>query len=134
MQMGALLKVPITVVDCAQMRSDVGLFGSRSGYQGNERGSQLNNHLSQYDGQRSVVFLDEFDKTDQEVRNSLLLLLDSREYHDRRTDKAVDATKTIWILATNLGDREITKFYLEPMEGVTETEQASAEPAQGSLS
>ncbi|KAK4549484.1 hypothetical protein LTR36_006481 [Oleoguttula mirabilis] len=123
-QMGALLKVPITVVDCAQMRSDIGLFGSRSGYHGNHRGSQLNNFLTDMDGARSVVFLDEFDKTDQEVRNSLLLLLDSGEYHDRRTNKPIDATKTIWILATNLGDHAITKFYKDHMEGATETEKA----------
>ncbi|KAK5123547.1 hypothetical protein LTR85_002585 [Meristemomyces frigidus] len=123
-QMGALLKVPITVVDCAQMRSDVGLFGARSGYQDNHRGSQLNNFISKWDAESSVVFLDEFDKTDQEVRNSLLLLLDSGEYHDRRTNKAIDATKTIWILATNLGDHAITKFYKDRMEGATEPEKA----------
>jgi len=123
-QMGALLQVPITVVDCAQMRSDVGLFGSRSGYLGNERRSQLNNHLAGYDGERSVVFLDELDKTDQDVRNSLLLLLDSGEYHDRRSNNSVDATETIWILATNLGDRAITTFYRDNMEGATEVEKA----------
>ena len=123
-QVGQLLQVPMTVVDCAQMRSDTGLFGSRSGYHGNERGSQLNNHLTDYDGERSVVFLDEFDKTDQEVRNSLLLVLDSGEYHDRRTNLPVDASKTIWILATNLGDKAITKFYSERMEGTNEAEKA----------
>lgn len=123
-QMGALLQVPMTVVDCAEMRSDIGLFGSRTGYQGNERGSQLNNHLKDHDGKRTVVFLDEFDKTEQEVRNSLLLLLDSGEYYDRRTNTPVDASKTIWILATNLGDRAITKFYRDRMEGATEAEKA----------
>lgn len=123
-QMGALLQVPITVVDCAQMGSDVDLFGPRSGYHGNERGSQLNNFLSDWDGQRSVVFLDEFDKTDEEVRNSLLLTLDSSDYHDRRNNKAVDATKTIWILATNLGDRAITGSYKDRIEGATDSEKA----------
>ncbi|KAK5136796.1 hypothetical protein LTR08_002092 [Meristemomyces frigidus] len=123
-QMGALLKVSTTVVDCAQMRSDTGLFGARIGYANNQRGSQLNNFISDHDGERSVVFLDEFDKTELEVRNSLLLLLDSGEYHDRRTNKPVNATKTIWVLATNLGDEAITQFYKERMEGVTHAEKA----------
>lgn len=122
-QMGLLLQAPTTVLDCAQMRSDIGLFGSRSGYQGNELGSQLNNHLAKYDGMRNVVFLHEFDKTEQEVRNSLLLLLDSGDYHDRRTNKPVDAAKTTCILATNLGDRAIAAFYEEYMANITEVEK-----------
>lgn len=123
-QMGELLKVPITVVDCAQMRSDIGLFGARSGYQGNASGSQLNNHLAENDGVRSVVFLDEFDKTEQEVRNSLLLLLDAGVYHDRRNNMPIDASKTIWILATNLGDRNIANFYNEKVVGKGVSEMA----------
>ncbi|TKA26876.1 hypothetical protein B0A50_04322 [Salinomyces thailandicus] len=125
-QMETLLQLPIAVVDCAQMRSDFSLFGSRNGYLGNEIGSQLNNHLAAHDGQRSVVFLDEFDKTDHEVRNSLLLLLDSGDYHDRRTNQPVDASKVIWILATNLGDKAIGKFYTERLEAGTEIERLQA--------
>jgi len=121
--MGLLLQAPTTVIDCAQMRSDIGLFGPRSGYQGNELGSQLNNHLVKYDGMRNVVFLDEFEKTEQEVRNSLLLLLDSGDYHDRRNNKPVDAAKAIWILAKTLGDHAIATFYKEYMANITEAEK-----------
>jgi len=122
-QMGALLKLPITVIDCAQMRSDWSLFGSRNGYQGSDLGLQLNNHLAVNSGVRNVDFIDNFDKKDQEVRNSLLLLLDSGLYHDRRTNTQVDAGKTIWILAINLDDRAVTKFYTDHLEGTTETQQ-----------
>ena len=125
-QMGGMLGLPMTVIGCAQMRSDIGLFGSRQGYVGNAKGSQLNNHLADFDGQKSVVFLDEFDKTDQEVRNSLLLLLDSGEYHDRRTNKYIDASRTIWVMATNLGDHAISAFYEEHMSAADDPAKAKA--------
>lgn len=76
-QMGKLLSLEITVVDCAHMKHDTDLFGSRNGYKRSEEGSQLNNFLAKHDGERAVVFLDEFDKTPQEIRNSLLLICDS---------------------------------------------------------
>ncbi|KAK3707710.1 hypothetical protein LTR37_011887 [Vermiconidia calcicola] len=115
-QMGALLNIPMTVIDCAQMHSGTALFGSRLGYAGNSHGSQLNNHLAENSSMRSVVFMDEFDKTDKEVHNSLLLVLDSGEYHDRRNNNYVDCSKTIWIMATNLGDQDITSFYRDYLE------------------
>ena len=117
-QLGGLLQIPTTVIDCAQMRSDIALFGSRMGYINNADGSQLNNHLADNAGQRSLVFLDEFDKTEKEIHNSLLLVLDDGQYHDRRNNKPVDASQTIWIMATNLGDTEITKFYRKHLDGV----------------
>ena len=123
-QMGGLLQVPTTVIDCAQMHSDIALFGSRLGYQGNAQGSQLNNHLAEYAGVSSVVFLDEFDKTDKSIHNSLLLVLDSGEYHDRRNNNLVDASKTIWIMATNLGDVQIKRFYRNHLEGASPSEKA----------
>lgn len=126
-QMGGLLQVPMTVIDCAQMHSDTALFGSRPGYQGNAQGSQLNNHLAEHSGMPSVVFMDEFDKTDKAVHNSLLLILDSGEYYDRRTNVAIDAKKTIWVMATNLGDVEIRRFYRKHLEGATAEEAASVQ-------
>lgn len=125
-QIGKLLDAPITVIDCAQMRSDFSIFGPRMGYAGNETGSQLNNFLAANDGCRAVVFLDEFDKTEKEVRNSLLLLLDSGDCHDRRTNNPVNARKIIWILATNLGDTKISDFYAEHMEDSDQLTQAKA--------
>ena len=43
--MGGLLSVDITVIDCAQMKSDTGPFRSRAGCHHLEEGSQLNNFL-----------------------------------------------------------------------------------------
>jgi MoxR-like ATPase len=73
-QMGDLLGVDHKVVDCAQMKRDTEIFGSKQGYERSTEGSPLNNFLSDQSGKRSVVFLDEFDKTSEEVRNSLLKL------------------------------------------------------------
>jgi len=47
------------------------------GYEGAQKGSILNNFLSSHDKKRCVVFLDEFDKTDQKVREALLTMLDT---------------------------------------------------------
>ena len=65
--MGGLLSVDMTAIDCAQMKSDVGLFRSTAGYHRSEEGSQLNNFLAQHDGKHAVVFLDEFNKTNEEL-------------------------------------------------------------------
>ncbi|KAK3714028.1 hypothetical protein LTR37_008057 [Vermiconidia calcicola] len=126
-QMGSLLNIPMTVIDCAQMHSGTALFGSRLGYAGNAHGSQLNNHLADNSGMRSVVFMDEFDKTDKEVHNSLLLVLDSGEYHDRRNNNYIDCRKTIWIMATNLGDQDITSFYRDYLEDETPDAKAKVQ-------
>ena len=32
-------------------------------------------------------------------------------YRDRRTNQEVDASKAIWVLATNLGDKAINRFH-----------------------
>lgn len=125
-QIGKLLEAPITVIDCAQMRSDISIFGSHLGYAGKQAGSQLDNFLAANDGSRSVVFLDELDKTEREVRNSLLLLLDSGEYHDRRSNTPINAKKIIWILATNLGDTQMSEFYANHLEDCDELAQTKA--------
>lgn len=132
-QMGDFLNVPFTLVDCAQMRNDWSMFGSVPGYVGNERGSQLSNHLKENCGVTSVVVLDEFDKMVEEVQNSLLLLLDSGEYHNRRDNTKVDASKTIWILASNTGSDIIAKFYADHLKGEDYTTQAKA-PEQDLIS
>ena len=124
-QLGGLLQLPTTVIDCAQMRSDIGLFGSRMGYIDNANGSQLNNHLADNSGQRSLVFLDQFDKTEKQIHNSLLLVLGNGQYHDRRTNRPVDCSKTIWIMASNSGDQEITKFYRTHLDGVDPKEKTN---------
>ncbi|KAK8213733.1 P-loop containing nucleoside triphosphate hydrolase protein [Phyllosticta capitalensis] len=121
-QMGRLLNIPSTIIDCSQVRVEWQLFGSSAGFSGQSQGSVLNNFLSSMSGQRAVVFLDEFDKTEQEVREALLTVTESGNYTDRRYNKPVDATKIIWILATNRGDKIVQDFYEKELAGKTETE------------
>jgi hypothetical protein len=75
--MGDLLCVKSTIIDMASCRNIWALFGSIAGYVGREDGTKLNNFLAENSGKRSVVFLDEFDKTEQELRQALLLLTQS---------------------------------------------------------
>ncbi|KAF2146737.1 uncharacterized protein K452DRAFT_323839 [Aplosporella prunicola CBS 121167] len=130
-QMGKLLSVDTTVVDCAQMKHDTDLFGARNGYQRSDEGSQLNNFLAENDGKCSVVFLDEFDKTSKEILHSLLLVCGSGAYYDRRNNTRVDCSKTLWILATNLGDKEIERFYNEHMKKKPEEERETIYEIRG---
>lgn len=128
-RMGELLSANIFVVDCTEMCRESDFFGPKYPYQGWEAGSPLNNHLVKEQGKRNVVFLDEFDKTTEEVRQCLLTTFDdgkvtdlrscyanhshnlSGKYKDRRDpSKAYDCNNTIWILATNLGDKVIHTF------------------------
>ena len=44
-------------------------------------------------------------------------------YHDRRTEGVtVDASKCIWIMASNLGDNAAEKFYFKNMAGKKDEE------------
>jgi hypothetical protein len=72
--MGDLLSVKSTIIDMASCRNVWGLLGPTAGFSGSPEGSKLNNFLAANNGKRSVVFLDEFDKTEQGVREALLLL------------------------------------------------------------
>lgn len=54
-------------INCAEIRTSWGLFGSEAGYISSKDGTILNNFLARNDGRPSVVFLDEFDKTDSRV-------------------------------------------------------------------
>lgn len=76
LKMGELLSTDILVIDCTEMVHETDLFGPKAPYRGHELGSPLNNYLSSEHGKRTVVFLDEFDKTTEEVRQSLLIVFD----------------------------------------------------------
>lgn len=110
-QMGGLLSLPLHRVDMTEMNHETDLFGPKIPYQGHQTGSQLNNFLAQQTGRRCVIFLDEFDKTTENVRQSMLLLLESGLYQDRRTGKPLDCKKIIWIMAANLGDSMIQAWW-----------------------
>ena len=71
---GDVLSLDIEIVDCTGHRQDTDLFGAKPPFQGWKTGSPLNNFLARKGaaGQRGVVFLDEFEKMDHEIFNSLL--------------------------------------------------------------
>ncbi|KAI1409887.1 P-loop containing nucleoside triphosphate hydrolase protein [Hypoxylon sp. FL1857] len=113
-QMGSLLSIPTTTLDCTQLDTQAALFGSSYGYQGNTTGAPLNNFLVANQGKRCVVFLDEFDKTRQDVWNALLRVMDDGTYRDRRggyDNHELDCRKVIWILASNYGQDAINTFH-----------------------
>lgn len=119
-RMGALLSLDIHHVDCTAMKHETDIFGPKYPYRGYDIGSPLNNFLDEHTGGRSVVFLDEFDKTTDEVRKAMLLTLDSGLYINRKDGKRLDCSKTIWIMATNLGEEQIKKFWDENLQNVPE--------------
>ncbi|KAM0817926.1 hypothetical protein AB5N19_03733 [Seiridium cardinale] len=105
-----LLSVRMHQVDCAAFSRVVELFGPRKGYEGAANGSALNNFLARESGQRSIVFMDEFERTSKEIYDTLLVPLQEGHYEDRRDLKRVDCRKTIWIMATNALDDTIHAF------------------------
>ncbi|KAI0568888.1 ClpA ATPase with chaperone activity ATP-binding subunit, partial [Pyrenophora tritici-repentis] len=134
-QLGDLLRLKHVTVACSQMETDTELLGSKQGYARSKEGSKLNNHLSHNNGLCSVVFLDEFDKTSQGVCESLLTLLSEGAYVDRRMNRDIDCSKTIWILACNLGDEAIASFHESKLAHKQEKDKliADLEPLIGEL-
>lgn len=125
-RMGALLSLDILSIDCTEMRMETDIFGPKAPYQGSAAGTPLNNHLATWTGQRAVVFLDEYDKTTADVRNSMLLLFESGDYKDRRNHKQLDCSKIIWVLAANFGVELITKFWTGNLKGRNMEQQEKA--------
>jgi hypothetical protein len=78
-QLGDLLSAKHTVIDCAQINDRMDFLGASNGYRRSDQGSQFNNFLGDNNGARAVVFLDEFDKTEKEVRDSLLVVMQDGE-------------------------------------------------------
>lgn len=75
--LGHLLATEMCNIDMSKIQHTMSLFGAAAPYLGSNQGSPLNNYLASHTAERCVVFLDEFDKTNQEVRQSLLTILDS---------------------------------------------------------
>ena len=109
-KLGQLLDLALEVVDCTNVKEEIELFGPRAPYFGSENGSPLNNFIARNNGRRSIVFLDEFEKTSSKIHQTLLVPFDNGEYQDRRYRSMVDCSRTIWILATNALDRTILGF------------------------
>ena len=110
-RMGDLLSLKIHQVDCTEMKHETDILGPKPPYQGHEAGSPLNNHLAAHDGQKTVIFMDEFDKTTREVHQAMLLPFESGFYNDRRNGKKLDCTNHIWLLAANLGEDIIRAWW-----------------------
>jgi len=71
--LGRLISLDLHMVDCTTIKQETDLFGPRYPYVGYSEGSPLNNFLSDHTGTRSIVFLDEFEKTGQDIRETLLI-------------------------------------------------------------
>ena len=123
--LGNLLSLPLLAVDCSVLHHSYDLLGTHAGHEGWAQGSPLSAHLAQHAGQRNVVFLDEFDKTTEHVRQSMLLLFEG-EYTDRRNNEPLDCSKVIWVLATNLGEAAISKFWDDHFQDRSEEQQKRA--------
>ena len=122
-RMGDLLSLEMHMVDCTKMKHETDLFGAKKPYEGWEEGAPLNNFLWKNAGERCVVFLDESEKTTEEVRNAMLKLFEHGIYKDRRFDKPVDCSQTIWVLAANLGCELIQQFWVHQLKEKTEEQQ-----------
>ncbi|KAH8896376.1 P-loop containing nucleoside triphosphate hydrolase protein [Thozetella sp. PMI_491] len=109
-RMGELLSLEIETVDCTEMKHESDLFGPKKPYMGYEKGSPVNNFLARNNGKRSIIFLDEFEKTTSAVQNALLVPFDEGRFVDRRTREPMDCSQTIWVIATNAVDGIILDF------------------------
>ncbi|KAK3491982.1 P-loop containing nucleoside triphosphate hydrolase protein, partial [Neurospora crassa] len=70
--LGKLTSRDLEMVDCTSMRCKTDLWGPFHPFQGWENGSALSNFLENHASQECIVFLDEFEKTKEEVQESLL--------------------------------------------------------------
>jgi ATP-dependent Clp protease ATP-binding subunit ClpA len=81
-RLGHLLSLELAVVDCTIHSHETDLFGPRAPFVGSERGSPLNNFMARKNGQRCIVFLDEFEKTTPDVHKALLIPFDQGEHSE----------------------------------------------------
>ena len=125
--MGRLLSLDIFTVDCTSKQNETDMFGPQAPYMGYKEGCSLNNHLVRMAGQKTVIFLDEFDKTTDEVRKAMLLLFESGQYRDRReNNRFVDCKHVIWILAANSAVEIIKDFWAKYIKDQSDQEHEKA--------
>ncbi|KAK3176718.1 hypothetical protein OEA41_008043 [Lepraria neglecta] len=125
-RMDSLLSLDLPVVNCTEMRMEIDIFGPKAPYQSHQAGTPLNNHLAKLSGQRAVVFLDEYEKTTDDVRKSMLLLFENGDYKDRRNHKQLDCSQIIWVLATNFGVEIVSKFWTKYLKDRSLEQQKKA--------
>ena len=76
-RLGLLLSLPIAIVDCTIIKQESDLFGHRPPFVGAKEGTPTNNFIAQHGGRKSIIFLDEFEKTTEDVHKSLLIPFDN---------------------------------------------------------
>ncbi|CEM36411.1 unnamed protein product [Vitrella brassicaformis CCMP3155] len=104
-------------VSCEQFSTKTELFGAAGAYQGAKEGSKLNNFIAQHHKKFGVVLLDEFEKIgERSAHEALLNVFDRGEWHDkqlksgRSQTEAVDCSKLVFILTTNMLDDIVMKI------------------------
>ncbi|KAI8940545.1 hypothetical protein NX059_004223 [Plenodomus lindquistii] len=122
-ELGDLLNLKTMAIACSQMKHDTELFGSKQGYERSSEGSLPNNHLAKNNGRFNVAFLAEFDKTSPDVCVALLTVMSEGANIDRRNNRTIDCSKTLWILASNCGDEAIKEFYHRVLEHMKDGEK-----------
>ena len=82
-RLGLLLSLPIQIVDCTTIRQESDLFGHRPPFLGAQKGAPTNNFIAQHVGRKGIIFLDEFEKTTEDVHKSLLIPFDNGWWFER---------------------------------------------------
>lgn len=118
------MQLDVHKVDCTNYSRGEDLFGISGQWAGGENPTSLNAFLVSKAGQPGIVFLDEVEKTNNLVRNALLIPFREGKtlfcrsdvadhlgiYRDRVTDEEHDCSDIIWVLATNALDPTIVDF------------------------
>ncbi|KAI0841339.1 P-loop containing nucleoside triphosphate hydrolase protein [Hypoxylon sp. FL0890] len=108
-----LLSLDVQKVDCTNLNGYDEIFGPKQPGQEYSCGSPLNDFLASKSKERSIVFMEEFDKTNKDIHKELLVPFDRGVYMDRRNGQKVDSSQTIWILSTSKFDETISDFIIE---------------------
>ena len=119
-------------VSCANVNSVFELFGGSGAYQGSGTGSELNNFVMEHRERIGVVNLDEFDRLDAKVLSGLFTIFDKGEWVDKRScsayqTKAINCSKIVWILTTNVFDDQIDAFYTKEKDAFKKRDWKSIE-------
>lgn len=96
--------------NCVEPHSVSTIIGVPPGYVGSDRGGRLVNELNS--DPYGVFLLDEADKSHPDVLQPFLNLFDEGWVADQRGARA-DATRSIFILTTNVGQRMIAEMHRE---------------------
>ena len=95
--------IRIDMAEYQDKHSASGLIGTHAGYVGYEEGGNLTEQVRR--NPYSLVLLDEIEKADKDVLNTLLSILDEGFITDGQGRK-IDFTNTIIIMTSNLGAKK----------------------------